>query len=90
MKLEELLKLYNFRLYRTDLHDNNKENSNTIRIYLDFQNWFEFGIDDWSSDEQKATNIKRILTEDILNKEVDSFRVDDDMNIFVVYLKEKG
>lgn len=28
MKLEELLKLYNFRLYRTDLHDNNKENIN--------------------------------------------------------------
>lgn len=90
MKLEELLNLYNFRLYREDLRDNNKENSNTIRIYLDYENWFEFGIDDWSSDKTKEENIKKALNKSILEQEVESFKVDDDMYIFVVYLKEKS
>ena len=90
MKLEELLNLYNFRLYREDLRDNNKENSNTIRIYLDYENWFEFGIDDWCSDKTKEENIKKALNKSILEQEVESFKVDDDMDIFVVYLKEKS
>lgn len=88
MKLEELLNLYNFRLYRDDLRDENKENSNTIRIYLDRFNWFEFGIDDWPSDKTKANNIKKILDKNLLNQEVESFNVNDDMNMLTVYLVE--
>ncbi len=88
MTLEELLNLYNFRLYRDDLRDENKENSNTIRIYLNCFSWFEFGIDDWSSDGIKANNIKKILDKNLLNREVESFNVNDDMNMLTVYLAE--
>lgn len=90
MILEELLNLYDFRLYRDDLRDGNKENSNTIRIYLDYKNWFEFGIDDWSSNETKAENIKMVLDKDLLKRKVEIFSVNDDMNMLVVYLVEKS
>lgn len=90
MTLEELLNIYNFRLYRDDLRDENKENSNTIRIYLDYRNWFEFGIDDWSSDKTKSENIKKVLDKYLLKRKVESFSVNDDMNMLVVYLVEKS
>lgn len=89
MVLKELLKIYNFRLYRSDC-ENNKENTNTIRIYLDSDEWFEFGIDDWGTDEYKMGIIRKVLTKEILKRQVDYFAVNEDMNILTVYLKNKG
>ena len=89
MSLKELLKIYNFRLYRSDC-ENNKENTNTIRIYLDCGEWFEFGIDDWSTDENKIGIIRKVLTKEILKRQVDYFTVDEDMNILVVYLQNES
>lgn len=57
---------------------------------MDYENWFEFGIDDWSSDKTKEENIKKVLDKTLLKWEVESFSVNDDMDIFVVYLKEKS
>lgn len=90
MTLEKLLFLYNFRLYRDDFsNEQSKENSDIIRIYIDYKNWFEFGIYDWYENELKEENIKKILTKELLNKKVDFFSVDDDMNMFKIYLKEE-
>lgn len=90
MTLEKLLFLYNFRLYMDDFsNEQSKENSDIIRIYIDYKNWFEFGIYDWYENELKEENIKKILTKELLNKKVDFFSVDDDMNMFKIYLKEE-
>lgn len=90
MTLEKLLFLYNFRLYRDDFsNEQSKENSDIIRVYIDYKNWFEFGICDWYENELKEENIKKILTKELLNKKVDFFSVDDDMNMFKIYLKEE-
>ena len=90
MTLEKLLFLYNFRLYRDDFsNEQSKENSDIIRIYIGYKNWFEFGINDWHENEVKEENIKKILTKELLNKKVDFFSVDDDMNMFKIYLKEE-
>lgn len=88
MKLEQLLELYNFRLYRDDLQKN-KENTDVIRIYLNYDTWFEFGIDDWGINEFKKSNINKILIKDILNRKVESFNVDSDSNTLFVYLEGK-
>lgn len=88
MILKDLLNLYNFRLYRDDIQSNYlKEDTSTVRIYIDIDMWFEFGICDWSNNEVKRESIEKILTKDILNKEVDYFNVNDENNLFSVHLK---
>lgn len=90
MKLIDLLEIHDFRLYRTDLTTQRlKENSNTIRIYFDYDNWFEFGLNDWNNKEEKTKDIKKILTKDILNRTVSSFQTDDEMNILIINLEVK-
>lgn len=90
MKLIDLLELHDFRLYRTDLQTERfKQNSNTIRIYLDYNEWFEFGIYDWSNREEKTKGIKKVLTKEILNRVVSSFQTDDEMNILTIELKSE-
>lgn len=89
MDLKELLEIYNFRLYRSDCEDN-KENTNTIRIYLDCDKWFEFEVDDWGTNKYKMDIIKAVLLKDILKSRVDSFTVNDDMNILTVYLQNES
>ena len=87
MKLIDLLEKHNFRLYRDDLEsESKKQNSNIIRIYLDYNNWFEFGINDWGNKEERMNSIKKILTKDILNMTVYNFQVDDDMEILIINL----
>ena len=90
MKLLDLLEKHDFRLYRHDLEsDIKKQNTNIIRIYLDCYNWFEFGIDDWKEKEETMKNVKKILTKDILNRNVDDFQVDDGLEILVINLENK-
>ena len=89
MKLVELLKMHDFRLYRSDLQSEfKKQNSNTIRIQLDYNNWFEFGFNDWSNRQEKINDIRKILTKEVLNRDVRDFQVDDEMDILVINLKE--
>lgn len=89
MKLKDLLEKHDFRLYRTDLQTQRlKENSNTIRICWGYDEWFEFGFNEWKDREEKLNNIKKILTKEILNREVECFQSDDEMNILVINLKE--
>ena len=88
MKLIELLELHDFRLYRTDLQtERAKENSNTIRIYLEYNEWFEFGFNDWFNCNEKMNNIRKILTKDILNRKVRSFQVNDEIEILEINLE---
>ena len=66
MKLINLLEKHDFRLYRSDLTTQRlKENSNTIRIYFDYDNWFEFGINDWINRTEKMNSIRKILTQNL-------------------------
>ena len=90
MKLIELLELHDFRLYRDDLKtERAKENSNTIRICLDYNEWFEFGFNDWCNCNEKINNIKKILTNDILNRKVSCFQVNDELGILEIWLKSE-
>ena len=90
MKLIDLLEIHDFRLYRDDLQTERlKQNSNTIRIHFDYNDWFEFGLNDWSNQEEKIKSIEKILTKDVLNRTVSDFQTDDEMNILVINLEVK-
>ena len=88
MKLIDLLEKHDFKFYRYDLESNNKKyDTNSIRIYVDCYNWFEFGIDDWREKEETIKIIKKILTKDLLNRDVEGFQVDNDIEILKINLK---
>lgn len=63
MKLIDLLEKYGFRFYRDDCkYEFNRNDSDTIRIYIKENQWFEFGVDDWSGDFNKKDIITKVLT----------------------------
>lgn len=88
MKLEELLELYNFRLYRDDLQKN-KENTDVIRIYLNCDTWFEFGIDDLGETADKKEQLHTVLHKELLDREVEYIHTEDVTGMLLIYLKEK-
>jgi len=90
MKLIDLLEKYNFRFYRDDCkYEHNRNNSDTIRIYIAEAQWFEFGIDDWCGDFNKMDIIKKVLTKRLLNSEINDIRHNIDMSMIEIFLKEK-
>ena len=93
MTLYDFLMIYNFR---DGSKDTSKLDDNTqiIRIYPDdskliSQDWIEFGVYDFSEDEIKAKTINIFLNSKILKKEVTSFRLNYDVDVVEVYLKEE-
>lgn len=90
MRLIELLEMHDFRLYRQDLvPERLKQNSNTVRIHLSYNEWFEFGINEWTNREDKINNIKQIITKDVLNRKVQMFQVNEDLGILEITLDEE-
>lgn len=83
MTLREFLKLYNFRAI---YHE--KENTQIVRIITDFPNqWFEFGVNDWSYSDPTDEIISSVLREDILNREVSSCQYDDTNEVFAIHIE---
>lgn len=89
--LYDLLRMVNFRYYDSDAtHETLKHNTNTIRIYLTHcaEDWIEFGIYDFGSDINKEKLIKCTFNPEILSQKVNSFYVDDYLNILCVHVEE--
>ena len=73
--LERFLMTFNFRY----MDDNENYNTETIRIYPDEENpifYFEFGMYDWISDEEKLKAIRKYLSvNNLLNKYVNNISI---------------
>ena len=95
MTLKQLIDLYNFRDYRTEIETENlRYDTSIIRIYLGEtihkDNYIEFGIYDYSEDEYKEKLYTQFLNKDILKRKVVSIYYDDEIGIFCVELEENN
>ena len=91
MKLLDVLMKYNFRYYRTDIpseFEYKREDTHIVRIYLDNDNYIEFGICDYYSDDNKKKTIEKFINEDVLQREVEHFYHDYELDTFCIILKE--
>ena len=83
MILREFLKLYNFRHIQ-----NQKENTQIIRIYTDWPSkWFEFGVNDWDYNNNADKLIEEFLTKDVLDQEVISFNYDYENEVVAILVE---
>lgn len=91
--LKQFLDIYNFRNYRDNLKfDNNKYDTNIIRIYLTddiggSSRYIEFGIYDYSEEEYKEDIYREFINKKILEKEIVGMSFDYDLETFCVTLK---
>lgn len=63
------------------------ENTETIRIYFDTFDWFEFGIYDFSFEDDRDKKVEKIITKKLLDTEVSSIRSSSEINCFEIYLQ---
>ena len=86
--LRDFLSLFNFRW----IDNNHKNGTHTIRIQInsDISQWFEFGINDWTSDTMQM--VDQIFSEDLLSSKVESItnNQDGDMTIVMVEGKDES
>lgn len=71
---KQFLITYSFKLTNADEIDN-FDDTQAIRIHLPMENkdnWFDFGIYDYGTKEQKLEKLEKIFTEDILNSYIDT------------------
>ena len=87
---KQFLITYNFRYVIDDTQEG--LDTKIVRIYppqkedYDHNNWFEFGIYDFSEDSFKMSIALQCLSQEILNSYISSFHVDEKTSIFHVYL----
>lgn len=94
ISFEQFIKTYNFRYVNESIRDKNDLCNDTciIRIYPptdDFHrdNWFDFGIWDFSHKESTWDRCKQILSKEILNSYVDCIQYNPDYDCEVtIYL----
>lgn len=84
--LRDILELINFRRIESELERSYQENSNTIRIYLDFKDWFEFGIYDFAYEGEREDRVGKILTKELLDSEVTSIHSIDGLNLIAIWI----
>lgn len=91
--LREFLMLYNFRNYISDREtEEGRQDCLLVRIYLTdynsdsskWRHWFELGINDF--DVCNFDVIDYAFNPNLLNKIVDSVRVDDEIGILCIHL----
>lgn len=92
--LNDILKLYNFRNYRSDLEFESKRyDTYNIRIYLtdDIDSdcrYVEFGVYDYAEDDYKEKLYKSFIDEKTLKREVTGMCFDYMLETFCVWLGE--
>ena len=91
----EFINTYNFR-YINNLQDNYNFDTQIIRIYppsdeIKRNDWFEFGVYDFSESSCKQKIIETVLSKEILDSYVESISFNQDYeNTITIYLtKEK-
>lgn len=79
IKLIQFLNTYDFDYFK---HLENKDVvlCDTVKIYYDYNKYFEFGINHYYScdDFNMLDDIKLILSEEILNKEIDAMQLTEE------------
>lgn len=80
--LAKCLDLYNFRTFVND-----KENTKLVRIYTEFPDYIELGVNEWGN--SKNDIIKTTINKKLLSSRVVSFEYDDTKEVFVIYLEQK-
>lgn len=90
----EFINTYNFR-YINNLQDNYNFDTQIIRIYppsdeIKRDNWFEFGVYDFSESSCKQKIIETVLSKEILDSYVGSISYNQDYeNVVTIYLTKK-
>jgi hypothetical protein len=85
--LRDILKLINFRRIEPELIGMYHDNSDTVRVYMDHDSWFEFGIHDFADEGTRDGRVEKILTKEVLDSEVTSINRVDELPITAVYIK---
>lgn len=85
---------YNFRSLDKESTSTNSEDcydTQTIRIYIDDTNWFDFGIYDFGTTENKIMTIEQIFSKDILNSYIDQISTKEysTYSVIEIYLTNK-
>lgn len=88
---KEFINTYNFR-YVNDLKENYNFDTQIIRIYppsdkMERNNWFEFGVYDFSESSYKQKIIEKVLSKEILESYVESISYNIDYeSVVTIYL----
>lgn len=89
IKLEQILILYYFRRINERNANDEAYDNDIVRVYYDdFNRHFEFGIDDIGEDTDKKEQLRKILSKEMLDREVDSIQTDYVTGMLCIYLKE--
>ncbi len=89
MTLREVISLYNFRYIMGDQPGMYHENTLTIRIYYGdggIGDWFEFGVYDFSYEDDRDARVEKIINKKLLDKEVSSIRSADEIGCLEIHL----
>lgn len=94
LTLKDLLDLYNFRNYRSEIEiESLRYDTSIIRIYLDEKisshKYIEFGIYDFSEEEYKEEIYNEFINENTLKRKITSLYYDDNLSIFCIVLGDK-
>lgn len=88
--LEQILMLYYFRKVNERNANGEEYDNDVVRVYYDeYMRHFEFGIDDIGEDTDKKEQLRKILSKEMLDREVDSIQTDYVTGMLLIYLKEK-
>ena len=89
IKLEQILMLYYFRRINERNANDEEYDNDVVRVYYDvYMRHFEFGIDDIGEDTDKKEQLRKILSKEMLDREVDSIQTDYVTDMLCIYLKE--
>lgn len=86
--LIEFLLKYNFR---KPTKEGNGFNTNIVRIYLSeksLDDWIEFGLYDFDSENNKRNRIKFSLNKNLIERTISYYYYDDEEEVFSIFLKE--
>lgn len=95
ISFKEFINTYNFR-YVNDLKENYNFDTQIIRIYppsdkMERNNWFEFGVYDFSESSYKQKIIETVLSKEILESYVESisYNIDYESVVTIYLTKDK-
>ena len=90
--LLDFLRLFNFRYYDESCEfENNKYNTNTLRVVLPTETytWFEIVVYNYDGVGRTIDRLQTIIKEEILNKYVFDISYNDDVGVLEVFITDE-